>query len=43
MKKPTKAKGLDIDALKKKYGKDPIKNPAKTVKKVVKAKPPKKK
>lgn len=42
MKKPSKPKGLDIDALKKKYGKDPIKSPAKTVRKVVKAKPKKK-
>lgn len=42
MKKPAPKKGLNLDELKKKYGKDPIKSPAKTIKKVVKPKPKKK-
>lgn len=41
MKKPVKKKEVDLDALKKKYGKTPIKAPAKTIKKALPAPKPK--
>ena len=36
MQKPAK-KGVDIDALKKKYGQTPVKSPALTIKRALKA------